>query len=122
MNFTTEKMRIIVFPMLVLGILLVTWYFVPACPMRLVFNVWTEHEQKLIVTAFNGLDPHDIESIAQTLANNDERFFVWGHKVMITPKLFFDKELLWNYTTKSGMPYPDGDYYHDKEYNIWKQK
>ena len=90
--------------------------------MRPVFNVLVGHEQKLVAASSTNLSTHNVELLTKILASNDEPYFIMGNKVMITLKLFFDNELLWNYTTKSGMPYPDNNYYHDGEYNLWRRK
>lgn len=122
MNFMSKKVKIMLFTVLVLGALPVLWLWIPVCPMRAVFNVWVEHEQKLIAVSSENLNAPNVEALVETLASNEEQFLICGNKVMVTPKLFFDKELLWNYTTKSGISYPDVSYYRDHEHNLWRHK
>ena len=122
MNFMPKKVKIILCLALILGMFMVLWCAIPICPMRPIFNIWVGHEQKLVVASSANLSTQNIELLTKILANNDEPYCIMGNKVMITLKLIFDKELLWNYTTKSGIPYPNDNYYHDGEYNLWRHK
>src|ERR1051326_431498 len=40
-------------------------------------------------------------AIIGVLARYEERYCDYGDSIWITPKLYFDKELRWNYTSKS---------------------
>jgi len=122
MNFIPKKVKITLCFVLIFGIFGALWFTIPICPMRPVFNIWVGHEQKLVMASSTHLSSHNIELLTKVLANNDEPYCIVGNKVMITFRLFFDKELLWNYTIKLGMPYPDDNYYHDGEYNLWRRK
>jgi len=123
MSLACKKTKLMLIVSPAIGLLLaIAWHWLPVCPMKLVFNVWMGHEQVLVGVSCVDLDASVVQSLAKTLASNGEHVFVCGRKVMITPKLFFDNELLWNYTTKSGMLYPDSNYYRDKEHNLWIHK
>ena len=122
MNIIPKMNKILLYLALILGMPWALWYAIPICPLRPVFNVLVGHQQKLVVAASANLSPNNVKVLTKILVNNDEAYCIMGNKIMITPKLFFDKELLWNYTTKSGMSYPDDNYYHDRKYNLWRRK
>lgn len=122
MNIMPKKNKTLSCLALILGMLWALWYAIPICQLRPVFNVLVGHEQRLVVAASANLSSHNVKVFTKILAKYDEAYCIMGNKIMITPKLFFDKELLWNYTTKSGMSYPDDNYYHDREYNLWRRK
>lgn len=115
-----KKVKTILCLVLTSGMFTMVWYAITICPMRAVFNIWSEHKQKLVVASSTDFNARDVELLAKMLADNDELFYINGSKIMITPGFFFEKELLLNHTTKTGMSYHDGNYYH--EYNLWGRK
>lgn len=120
MKFYLTKMMIIIFFLLIIP--LAIWYWLPICPIRLFFYVEKEQEQKIIEINYNDIYDFNAEPLVKILSYYKEPFFMYKNNVMITPKLYFDRELLWNYTTKSKIPFPDSDYYQDEMLNIWRHK
>ena len=115
-----KKRTFVVILLLVSGLAL-SIRCLPIIPMRFVYNVWIDHEQRLVCCFPRELDNYSIGRLVKILTDNGERYCVSGKTILIPLWLWLDKELLWNYTTKAGMPYPDSGYIRDDEYNLWKR-
>lgn len=120
MILSHKRIRIVSIAVLI-GALFVMWQWVPICPVRPVFNVWVDHEQHLVSSSCQ-LGEQEINLLANILECDDQIFFISKRMIFVTPKLLFDKELIWNYTSKAGVAFPDSNYVLDREYNIWKRK
>lgn len=120
MSLWHKRKRVVSIAILIDG-LLTLWYWMPIFPVRPVFNVWINYEQHLVSTSCR-LSKQDIDSLTSILKRDNQIFFVGKSMIFVTPKLLFDKELIWNYTSKAGIAFPDSNYALDYEYNIWRRK
>ena len=103
------------------GAMLCVWYFTPISPFIPVFNVWIDHEQHL-VSKLCRLGKQENDSLTKVLESDSQIFLVFNRMIFVTPRLFFDKELIWNYTSKAGIAFPQDNYIRDHKYNIWRPK
>lgn len=111
MSFLHKKTRIMLIAALIGG-LLIMWQWLPICPISPVFNVWTEHEQHLVSISYR-LNKQDIDSLTRILESDNHIFHICNSMIFVAPKLFFDEELIWNYTSKAGIAFPDDNYILD---------
>lgn len=81
------------------GVAIVTWFLIPILPFRAVFHDGSAHHNLSTST----LRPEDRAKIELVLKKYGEHYWTTDTGILITPQLFFDPQLRWNYTSKSGI-------------------
>ena len=71
----------------------------PFVPLEL-----NEGERNVFVKSVSPLDTDRIKNLAMILDHYGERHCVCGQNVRVCLRLFLDKDLMWNYTTKANDP------------------
>ena len=82
--------------LVIAGLLVYSWHRCPICPMQAVTSD-SAPEPRLHQRP---IAADELPAFAAVLARYGEPYSERADRILITPKLYFDRELRWNYTSK----------------------
>lgn len=88
-------------------------FHIPVWPFFPVFYVLPFHEREKLASVSPFLTQEDADAIGCILNKYNEKYLWANNVIFVSHSLFFDKELRWNYTTKSGMLIPLRNFQRD---------
>ncbi len=90
------RLAVVAGGLVIAGLLVWSWYRWPICPMLAVASD-SAPEPRLHQRP---IAADELPAFAAVLARYGEPYSERADRILITPKLYFDRELRWNYTSK----------------------
>lgn len=79
-----------------------SWNFATVCPFVAVYHDGTGDHNLVEIE----IKEDDIKPLHIVMDRHEEHFRVKGDEIFITPKLYFNEQLRWNYSSKAGIQNP----------------
>ena len=83
---------------------------IPMWPFRPVFFVRSINGMKQLMSMKSSFNANEADSLCTVLNSGNEIHFRVGNVIFVSGPLFFDDEMRWNLTSKSGITCPNEKY------------
>ena len=88
-------------------IAIAVFYFAPIFPMRTVYYIQLRYHDQELRYMDAPKSKEEVFAMSRILEDYGERYVVLNGRILIPLKLYFDMDLLRNYTSKAGLSCPD---------------
>ena len=115
------KKACLLFCLILSVIAIAALYLVPIFPMKTVYYIQLRHHDQELRYMDAPKNEEEILAMSRILDAYGERYLVLNGRILIPLKLYFDMDLLRNYTSKAKLPCPDKRFVLDgrPERDLW---
>lgn len=115
------KKACLLFCLILSVIAIAALYLVPIFPMKTVYYIQLRHHDQELRYMDAPKNEEEILAMSRILEAYGERYLVLNGRILISLKLYFDMDLLRNYTSKAKLPCPDKRFVLDghPERDLW---
>lgn len=115
------KKACLLFCLILSVIAIAALYLVPIFPMKTVYYIQLRHHDQELRYMDAPKNEEEILAMSRILEAYGERYLVLNGRILIPLKLYFDMDLLRNYTSKAKLPCPDKRFVLDgcPECDLW---
>lgn len=115
------KKACLLFCLILSVIAIAALYLVPIFPMKTVYYIQLRHHDQELRYMDASKNEEEILAMSRILEAYGERYLVLNGRILISLKLYFDMDLLRNYTSKAKLPCPDKRFVLDghSERDLW---